>query len=135
MRAGTKVALAAAVAAAALAAAACSGSSPGTTSPPSRGATRLTPDQALPPLLQCFIDHHLIAGSVLDNGTDSQPPSDVSTWTKDGQVIANDNLGDWFSVNSNVVVQGKSIGDWMTAVEISRKNWPARVCGPMPPVS
>ena len=131
MRLGNKTMLAAAMAATALVCTACSGAS-SDASKPSPSVTHLTADQVLQPLMQCFIDHHLIPESVLEAGKDGNPPSDVSTWTKDGTVVTNLRFGDWFSENSAVVVEGKSIYDWMTAIEASRGNWPESTCGSMP---
>jgi hypothetical protein len=113
---------------AALACASCSGSpKPAPTTSP----THLTAAQVLPPLLQCFIDHQLIPQSALQSGKSNDPPDDSATWMSHGEVTENYRLGDWFSDNSGIAVNGRTLGDWMTAVEANRNAWPTSICGPM----
>jgi hypothetical protein len=125
-------------AATAVACASCSSSGspassgPPTSEPPSPTQTRLTAQQAAPLIVQCFVDHHLIPASALATGNNEHPPFDSSAWLRHGKVIANGAFSAWFAESSAVVVRGKSIGDWMTAIEISRKNWPTSICGPVP---
>jgi hypothetical protein len=92
----------------------------------------LTAGQMLSPLIQCFADHHLIPAAALGNGRSAHPRNDASTWLLGGKVIANDNFGHWLSEDSDVVIKGRSIGTWMTAIEASPRAWPASLCGPMP---
>lgn len=115
--------------------AACSSPTPG--AEPSHGPSptqSLTAEQVVPPLMQCFVNHDLIPASALNNGKDATPPSDSSTWISHGEVVGNERLGEWLRANEDVVVKGKSIHDWIAAVEANRHAWPTSVCGPMPGV-
>lgn len=96
--------------------------------------THLTAPQAGQLIVQCFVDHHLIPAEALADGKNANPPFDSSTWLRDGKVILNHAFGAWFAAGNQyvVVVRGKSIADWMTAIEITRTNWPTSICGPMP---
>ncbi len=129
-----------AAAAAALACAACSSSTttPGDgSSSPTAGTSssgpHLTAQAAAPLLVQCFIDHHLISKAQLAAGKTSKPPSDSSTWLHDGKVSGNQRFGDWYSTTgSAIVVNGKQIATWATAVAASSAAWPTATCGPIP---
>jgi hypothetical protein len=112
-----------------LACASCSGSS--ASSPPR--PRHLTSQQAAPMLVQCFVGKHLISASELAVGATSLPRSDSSAWLHDGKVSGNLRFGDWYSIaGSAITVDGKTIGDWVTAVTANRKAWPADVCGALP---
>jgi hypothetical protein len=103
---------------------ACSGSS----SPPR--PRHLTSQQAAAMLVQCFVGKHLISASELAAGTTSLPRSDSSTWLHRGKVTGNLRFGDWYSIaGSAITVDGKTIGDWVTAVTANLKAWPAGTCG------
>jgi hypothetical protein len=120
---------------AALACAACSGTARSTApSPTPSVAKTLAPQQAVVPLLECFVSHRLIPFSSLRNGKVSNPPDDYSTWYRDGKVLWVDTLGAWLRVNEGVVVKGKTIGNWIDDVEANRKAWPTSICGPLPAV-
>jgi len=94
---------------------------------------RLTSQRAAPLLVQCFVNKHLISASELAVGKTSLPPSDSSTWIRNGKVIGNLRFGGWYSIEgSAIMVDGKSIGDWVTALTASSKAWPTKVCGPLP---
>lgn len=112
--------------------AACSGSPKAA---PSATPAHPTISQVLPPLLQCFIDHQLIPEAALQSGKNASPPDDSSTWVIDGKVTDNTRLGDWFSENSDIVVKGKAIADWTTAIEANPKTWPTSICGAEPAFS
>lgn len=103
-----------------LACAACSGSAKAA---PSATPTHLTVSQVLPALLQCFVDHKLIPAAALQ---------DSSGWIINGKVTDNLKLGDWFSENSDIVVRGKALADWLAAIEANSKAWPASICGAAP---
>jgi len=120
-----------AVALGVLACASCSSSpSPGAGSAP---PARLTSQRAAPLLVQCFVDKHLISASDLAVGKTSLPPSDSTTWLRNGKVIGNLRFGGWYSIEgSAIMVDGKTIGDWVTALTASSKAWPTKVCGPLP---
>ena len=114
-----------------LACAACSSSSTTASSPPP--SHRLTVQQAAPLLVQCFADKHLIPPSGLAADTTAHPRSDSSTWLHNGKVTGNLRFGDWYSdAGSAITVDGKAIGDWVTAVAASSKAWPTGICGPLP---
>lgn len=125
-----------AMAIAAVACAACSGTSAGTKPglSPSPAHT-LTAEQAVVPLLECFVSHGLIPAAALDNGKDASPPDDYSTWYHDGKVSWVASLGAWLRVNEGVVVNGKAIGDWIADVEANPKAWPTSICGAEPDFS
>ena len=113
-----------------LACASCSSSSTTASSPPP--SHRLTVQQAAPLLVQCFADKHMISASELAVGTTSLPRSDSSTWLHNGKVTGNTRFGDWYSIaGSAITVDGKTIGDWATAVTASSKAWPTGICGPL----
>jgi hypothetical protein len=122
-----------AVAIISLACAACSGTTSGTAPSPSSAQT-LTVEQVVPLLMQCFVSHDLIAASALHNGKDANPPSDSSTWIRDGKVIGNLRLGEWLRVNEGLVVKGKTVEAWILAIEANREAWPTSICGSMPAV-
>jgi hypothetical protein len=81
-------------------------------------------------LVECFADHHLIPPAALENGKHAHPPTDSSAWLRAGKVLDNQDFGAWFSENSAVVVNGRSLGDSTTAIEARRAAWPASLCGP-----
>jgi hypothetical protein len=114
-----------------LACASCSGS-PATASSPPR-PHHLTSQQAAAILVQCFVGKHLISASELAAGTTSLPRSDSSTWLHDGRVTGNLRFGDWYSIaGAAITVDGKTVGDWVTAVTANNKAWPADICGALP---
>ena len=118
-----------------LACASCSASSPSASPSPGSGRAtpaRLTVPEAAPLLVQCFADKHMISASELAAGTTSLPRSDSSTWLHNGKVTGNTRFGDWYSIaGSAITVDGKTIGDWATAVTASSKAWPTGICGPL----
>jgi len=128
MPTGRAAAALAAAALGVLACASCSGSST-TSSPPPQ---HLSSQQAAVRLVQCFVDKHLISASELAVGTTSLPPSDSSTWLHDGKVLGNLRFGGWYSIEgSAITVDGKTIGDRVTALTASTKAWPSHICGPL----
>jgi hypothetical protein len=134
-----------------LAVAACSGSSTPapTSSAPASGAAPSTvaPTDASAAavllrgkisvlVVQCFADHQLIPASALENGKNSSPRDDSSTWLHDGKVTENQYFGAWWSEpGSAVVVKGKTLADWASEIASSRSAWPSNICGTMPSVS
>ncbi len=127
----SRVGLAAAITA--LIVAACS-STPSATAPsPSPSASKtLTAEQVDPPLIQCFVSHHLIPVAALNAGKDTNPPSDSATWIRDGKVIDNLDLGTWLRGEFGVVIKGKTIEAWILQIEANPNTWPTSICGPMP---
>lgn len=128
---GLKSALTAVLAAAVLACAACSGSpAPAPTPSP---AVRVSANQATLLIMQCFLDQHLIPSSALHPSPATAPGTDSALWVKNGKVVSNVHLGDWYrDVGAGMTVKGKVIDDWVHSLEASSKNWPSRICGPMP---
>ena len=118
-----------AVAAAALACAACSGSAPSPRPSPTR---TLTTVQATYQLVACFVSHDLIPFSVLNNGKNSSPPYDYSTWYRNGKVLGNELFGTWYRVDNDVDINGQTLDQWVHSVEANRKAWPVSICGPLP---
>jgi hypothetical protein len=127
----SRLGLAAAITA--LACAACSSTSPSTTPSPSPSAAHhLTAEQVDPPLIQCFVNHDLIPAAALNDGKNLSPPSDSSTWIRDGKVIVNLQLGDWLRSYLGLVIKGKPLQTWILQIEANRNAWSANICGPMP---
>ena len=104
--------------------AACGGSSPKSTVTPSSfnpvGERRT---QLVAALGRCFIDHHLIPGSVLSNMR-----------RKNGQVDTYDpGFQSWAVFDGDsVTYQKKAMGDWIDQAVADGKTWPTSLCGPIP---
>jgi hypothetical protein len=89
-------------------------------------------DQLTVALVACFYQHHLIPhGS--QGGGEPLPVKDDRLETSGG--LAQGAIMNWYNDNGqNVLVNGKSIGNWDSAAQNSGQ-WPTSLCGPIPSAS
>jgi hypothetical protein len=134
--ASTRTALAAAVLAAALGAAGCSGTAKPAPTPTISEAQEVDHSRVIVLLVQCFADQHLLPAASLDD-----QPAAVSSWLRNGKVIANDAFTSWYrGIGAGVTVDGQMIGAWAGEIvpltlpirPVNPRAWPIGICGPMP---
>lgn len=123
----SRIGLLAATTATAVALTACSSTS--ATSPPSStasaGPTATDPaayaNSLEVPLVQCFIDHHLIPAKRYKS----------QSWYQSGRVVDNADFANWWGFNEALTVRNKQLNQWTHDAAFNNK-WPASLCGPRP---
>jgi hypothetical protein len=119
----SRIGLLSATAATAVMLAACSSASAPPRSSPS--ATPADPgayaNSLEVPLVQCFIDHHLIPAKLYRS----------QSWYQSGKVVGNADFSNWWGFNEALRVRGKQLNEWTHDAAFSNK-WPASLCGPRP---
>jgi hypothetical protein len=121
----SRISLLSATAATAVVLAACSSAPAPSASSPTAGGAPTDPaayaSSLEVPIVQCFIDHHLIAAKRYR----SQP------WYKSGRVINTAQFANWWGFNQALRVRHKQLNQWTHDAAFSNK-WPASLCGPRP---
>jgi len=122
----SRIGVLSATAATAVVLAACSSAS-GPSSPPSSTPQPTPSDRAAyansleVPLVQCFIDHHLIPAKLYRS----------QSWYQSGRVVDNADFANWWGFNEALTVRNKQLDQWTHDAAFSGK-WPASLCGPRP---
>jgi hypothetical protein len=110
---------------------ACSSGSPGSVSEPTPTPTASASLFGTPPdlspfayaaLVECAIHRGLIPDSVLN------AEHDYADWYRDGQVIINGKLSQWWVQEKETVVKGMTLEDWEESIG-QNQELPAQVCG------
>lgn len=124
----SRIGLLAATAATTVVLTACSSASaPSPSSSPTTGAGGTPTDPAAyansleVPLVQCFIDHHLIPAKRYQ----------TQSWYQSGRVVDNADFANWWGFNEALTVRNKQLNQWTHDAAFNNK-WPASLCGPRP---
>jgi hypothetical protein len=121
----SRIGLLSATAAAAVVLAACSSAS--APSPRASTASATPSDPAAyansleVPLVQCFIDHHLIPAKLYRS----------QSWYQSGRVVDNADFANWWGFNEALTVRNKQLDQW-THDAAFKSQWPTSMCGPRP---